>query len=175
MSKTVSDDICEFVQSQANAPEFTVPFVEAASQTFLTGGTTVHVVAGYLRDTASDTPGTIMGVPAEDAHNLAAAGVYGDATEMVTVNMANTTNIFAANCKASGLADHVLDQTDIGVTMAIQRDTTNNRLFLNASTKAGSNCRVFTLGTAQNTDIGDTNGRVLFVFLPNFSQSLGTS
>lgn len=169
MAKTVSKDICIFAQSQANAPEYTVPFPEAAAQTFKMGGTTVNVVAGYLTDTGSDTPGTIMGVPAEDAHN----GTLGQYA--CTVNLANTTNVFAANVLESALADHVLLQSDIGVTMAIQRDTTNNRLFLNASTKAGSNCRVFTLGLAQNTDVGDTNGRVLFVFLPNFAQSLGTS
>lgn len=173
MSKTVAKDICEFVQSQANAPEFTVAFPEAASQTFKTGGTTVNVVAGYLTDTGSDTPGTIMGVPAEDASNSASGGT--SSAPYCTVNLANTTNVFAANVLASGLADYVLTQADIGVTMAIQRDTTNNRLFLNASTKAGSNCRVFTLQLAQNTDVGDTNGRVTFVFLPNFAQSLGTS
>lgn len=173
MAKTVADDICIFAQSQANAPEYTVPFPEAATQTFKMGGTTVNVVAGYLTDTGSDTPGTIMGVPAEDAHNSALGGTA--SAPACTVNLANTTNVFAANVKEAALANHVLVQSDIGITMAIQRDTVNNRLFLNASTKAGSNCRVFTLGLAQNTDVGDTNGRVLFVWLPNFAQSLGTS
>lgn len=173
MSKTVAKDICEFVQSQANAPEYTVAVTEAASQTFKAGGTTVNIVAGYLTDTGSDTPGTIFGVPAQDGSNSALGGTT--AAPLCTVNLANTTNVFAANVLESGLADHVLTQSDIGVTMAIQRDTSNNRLFLNASTKAGANCRVFTLALAQNTDVGDTNGRVTFVFLPNFSQSLGTS
>lgn len=171
MAKVVSDDICIFVQSQANAPEFTVAFAEAATQTFDTGATTVFVNgSGLLQDTASDTPSTIMGVPAEDAHNDAVA-----ATSLCTVNMANATNIFAANCKGTTLTDHVLTQSDIGKPMGIQRDTVNGRLFLNSSVISGSGVRVFTLGVGQNTDIGDTNGRVLFVFLPNWAQSLGTS
>jgi hypothetical protein len=169
VAKTVSKDICEFVQSQANAPEYVAVGLEAASQTFKDGGTVVNAVAGYITDCGSDTPGTILGVPAQDANN-STAGAYS-----TTVTLANTTNVFAANVLESSLADHVLVASDLFVTMAIQRDTSNNRLFLNASTKAGTSCRVFTLGVAQNTDIGDTNGRVLFTFLPNFSQSLGTS
>ncbi len=44
----------------------------------------------------------------EDAHNDSTAG-----TSLVTVNLANTTNVFAANVLASSLADYLawwLDQ-----------------------------------------------------------------
>jgi len=77
----------------------------------------------------------------------------------------------------ASLADHVLAQSDLLTPMAIQRDTvsTPNKIYLNASTKSGANTRVFTLRTAQGTSIGDTNGRVTFVFLPNYIQSMGTS
>ncbi len=169
MAKTVSKDIFLEVASEANAPPFSITVQEGALQTFKKGWI-VMIVAGYCVDCASDTPGTIYGVANEDAHNDATAG-----THQISVSLANTVNVFAGNALEAALADHVLVQADIGVTMAIQRDTANNRVFLNASTKAGANCRVFTLRTGQNTDVGDTNGRLLFVFLPNFSQSLGTS
>jgi len=174
MAKTVSDDIMLESASEANAPPFGLAFAEAASQTFLKGWL-VNLVAGYVTAIASDTPGNILGLAEQDAHNLSASGSPTNPDQSINVSLANATNIFSANVKGASLADHVLVQSDIGVTMGIQRDTTNNRIFLDASVKAGSSCRVFTLRTAQNTDIGDTNGRVLFVFLPNFAQSMGTS
>jgi hypothetical protein len=170
MAKTVADDIILCSASESNSPAFTITCGEAASQTFKKGWIVSNAGTGYVSDPASDTPTAILGVAEEDAHNVSTA----TATE-ICVAIANGTNVFSANVKQSSLADHVLAQSDLLTTMAIQRDTTNNRIFLNASTKAGANCRVFTLRTAQNTDIGDTNGRVLFIFLPNFAQSMGTS
>jgi hypothetical protein len=59
--------------------------------------------------------------------------------------------------------------------MAIQADTPNSKVYLNASTIAGANIRVFTHKQARGTSIGDTNGQVLFNFKPNWIQFLGTS
>jgi hypothetical protein len=170
MAKTVADDIFLCSASESNSPPFTISCDEAATQTFKKGWIVENFGTGYVQDCASDTPLAILGVAEQDGHNDTAAG-----TSKCSVAFANGTNIFSGNVKATSLADHVLAQSDLLTTMAIQRDTTNNRMFLNASTKSGANCRVFTLRTAQNTDIGDTNGRVLFIFLPNFSQSMGTS
>ncbi len=172
MAKTVTKDIITASASETNSPEFSVTTGEAASQTFPNGWMVQNLGTGYVTGISSDTPVAILGVAAQDAHNLAAA-----AATQVSVNIANGSTVFAANVLESGVADHVLAQSDLLTTMAIQRDTssTPNKIYLNASTKAGANCRVFTLRTAQGTDIGDTNGRVEFVILPNFASSMGTS
>jgi hypothetical protein len=177
---TVADDIFLEVSKRGGGTPDVVSFVEAASQTFKKGWV-VYLVAGYVTDVASDTPALILGTAAEDAHNDSVAG-----THSIGVYLADDTNVFAGNCKQSSLADHVLAQSDIGVQMAIQRDSTNNRWFLNASTKGGANCRVFTYEIAQNQSstpnsasgpfgVGDTNVRLTFTFLTKFSQSDATS
>lgn len=173
MAKTVADDIMTDAASETNSQPFTITEPEAASQTFKKGWP-VQAVAGLITGITSDTPGNILGIVAEDFHNLASAGTYGVAGQNVATYIANGTNIFAANVKQASLADHVLVQSDLLRVMGIQRDTTNNRVFLDSSV-VGANARVFTLRPAQNTDIGDTNGRVLFLWLPNYAQSMGTS
>lgn len=174
MSKVVADDIMIDAASETNSQPFTITLPEAASQTFLKGWP-VQVINGLVTGITSDTPGNVYGVVEQDFHNLAAAGTYGVAGQNVATALANGTNIFAANVKQGSLADHVLVEADLGRTMGIQRDTTNNRVFLDSSITAAASVRVYTLRPAQNTDIGDTNGRVLFLWLPNFAASMGTS
>lgn len=172
MAKTVSKDIIVAVQSETNSPPFSVTCGEAASQTFPKGWFVQNLGTGYVTGISSDTPTAILGLANQDASNLASA-----TAQNISVDIANASTVFAANVLATSNADHVLDQSDLLTTMAIQRDTsqTPDMIFLNASTKSGADCRVFTLRTAQGTDIGDTNGRVTFVILPNFAQSMGTS
>lgn len=177
MAKVVYDDITLANQSTANAPPRTINFAEAATQTFKKGWPVFVDALGFVRDVASDTPTIIMGIAEEDAHNLTVAGVPNTSGGPSTCSVAITDgiNIFTANVKSTSNADRVLLQSDVGSLMAIQRDTTNFRMFLNASTKGGANVRVYTLAVTDGTEIGDTNGRVQFVFLPNNSQTLGTS
>lgn len=177
MAKTVADDICVANQSEANAPAFCVSWAEDALQTLKKGWPVFVTALGFAKDVASDTPITIMGIAEEDAHNLTVAGVANTSggPNTLLVALANGTTIFSANVKSTSLADRVLLQSDIGSLMGIQRDTTNNRLFLNASVKGGASARVYTLAVTDGTEVGDTNGRVQFVFLPNFSQTMGTS
>jgi hypothetical protein len=172
VAKTVSKDIMIASASESNSPPFSITTGEAASQTFPKGWLVSNPGTGYVTGITSDTPISILGLVEQDMHNLAAA-----TDKQLSVSFANADTVFAANVLAGSLADHVLDQSDLLTTMAIQRDTasTPNKIYLNSSVKAGANCRVFTLRTAQNTDLGDTNGRVEFVFLPKFAQSLGTS
>lgn len=176
----VAKDICLEVQKRGGGTPDVVSFAEGATQTFKKGWPVI-LVAGYVVDPATDTPTLILGIAAEDAHNDATAG-----THQIGIYLALDTNVFAANVLQSGLADHVLVQGDIGTQMAIQRDTSNNRLFLNASTLGGANCRVFTYELAQNQSstpnsasgpfgVGDTNVRLTFTFLEKFSQANTTS
>lgn len=174
MAKTVADDIMFDAASETNSQPFTITFAEAASQTFKKGEV-VYLAAGLVTEIASDTPANIIGIANQDAHNLSVAGVPDDPARSVSVTLAPQINIFAANVKTTSLADHVLLVSDLGRVMGIQRDTTNSKVFLNAAVVGGANGRVFTLRTAQNTDVGDTNGRVLFVWLPGFIQGETTS
>jgi hypothetical protein len=172
MAKTVSKDIMLASASEANAPPFSVTTGEAASQTNPKGWLVANLGSGYVTGITSDTPVSILGLLEQDMHNVAAA-----TAKNVSVSIANATTVFSANVVGTALADHVLAQSDLLTPMAIIRDTvsTPNKIYLNADTKGGASCRVFTLREAQGTDIGDTNGRVLFVFLPNFAESMGTS
>jgi len=172
MAKTVTKDIMLASASEANAPPFSVTVGETTSQTFPKGWLVQNLGTGYVTGISSDTPTAILGLAEQDAHNLSTA-----TAQDISVSIANATTVFSANVLESSLTDHVLAQSDLLTTMAIQCETssTPNKIDLSASTTAGANCRVFTLRTTQGTDIGDTNGRVLFVFLPNFAQSMGTS
>jgi hypothetical protein len=174
MAKTVGDDIMTDAASETNSQPFSLTLPEAANQAFLKGWP-VQVYNGLVQGITSDTPGNVYGVVAQDFHNLAAAGVYGVAGQVVASYIANGTNIFAANLKGAGLTDHVLVEADLARTYGIQRDTTNNKVFLDSSVVSAASARVYTLRPAQNTDIGDTNGRVLFLWLMNFGASTGTS
>lgn len=167
MATIAKQEIQAAVQMHGANP-FTMTLPEAASQTFVKGELVVDV-AGYVTEIASDTPGSILGVAAGDAHNTTAGAAS------VPVELAAPQQLFRGNVLETALADHVLDATDLGTDMAIQRDTTNSKVYLNATTKAGANIRVFTLQRARGTAIGDTNGQVLFVFKPNWVQFLGTS
>ena len=178
---TVADDIFLEVQRRGGGTPDIVSFAEGANQTFKKGWVVIRNAAGFIVDPVTDTPVGIFGIAAEDAHNDSVAG-----THSIGVYLASQGNIFAGNCKQSGLADHVLAQVDIGATLAIQRDTVNNRWFLNASTSAGTGIRVFTYEVGQNQSaspnsapgpfgIGDTNVRLTFSFLENYTAIAGTS
>jgi len=141
---------------------------EGASQTFVKGEM-VNMVSGLLTELSSDTGSTIYGVAADDARN-GTAGQY-----KCGVYMADPNTLFEANMLTTAAADYVLTQADLGTPMAIQRVTADSRVYLNAATKAGANVRVFVHAVAKNSLVGDTNARVLFSFMPNWIQQLGTS
>jgi hypothetical protein len=165
----VPKDILLDVASEANAPQTTIHFQEAATQTFVNGELVYIDSDGFCYEIGGATPAVIMGVANENSHNDVTAG-----THTVSVTLANGINIFEANCLQTALGDHVLVQADIGTFMGIQRDTTNSRTFLDASVK-NANSRVLTLAIGQNSALGDTNARLLFIFQPKFAQSLSSS
>ena len=167
MATIAKQEIEAAVQIHGSNP-FTLTLKEGASQSFVKGELVV-ITGGYVVEIASDTPSAIYGVAAGPAHNTTAGAAE------VPVELATPEQLFRANVLQSSLADHVLAQTDLGTDMAIQRDTSLSKTFLNASTTAGANIRVFTHKQARGTSIGDTNGQVLFNFKPNWIQMLGTS
>lgn len=150
----------------SNAPR---TYREAASETFVKGEI-VWITNGYVQEIASDTPGAILGIANQDASNDTTAG-----TSNVSVTLAQEGILFAANLLDASLADYVIQNKDLGRVAALQRDTTNSKVFLDASVAGGANARVFIHGLARDNAIGDTNARVLFEFLPQFVQNRSTS
>ncbi len=172
MAKTVSKDIVIASASEANAPPFSVTVGEAASQTFPKGWFVQNPGTGYVTGISTDTPVSILGLANQAGQNLSTA-----TGKSCSVDIANSVTVFAANVLGTSLSDHVLAESDFLTPMGIQRDTssTPNKIYLDSSVKSGTGVRVFTLRTGQGTDVGDTNGRVEFVILPNFASSMGTS
>lgn len=166
---TQQDNIIQAKMTLTGGPPPLITVPEAALQTFVKGEL-LFMNGGYATEIASDTPSVIYGVAAEDAHNGATDGLYS-----VAVFVATSETVFEATMKQTGNANHVAVVSDLGITMALQRDTTNSKTFLNSSTKAGANVRVFVHTLGQYGIMGDTNVRALFTFLRNWVQFAGTS
>ena len=165
---TITKSDMKWVLNYAGTSPDTIELDEGASQTFVKGEL-VFYSAGSIIEIASDTPALIYGMAAADGHNAAVN------TKKIPVYVVNENLLFEGNVLAASLADYVLAQGDLGTPMAIQRDTTNSRVFLDSGTKAGTNTRVFVHRVAAGSAIGDTNGRVLFSFIPKFAQSITSS
>jgi hypothetical protein len=170
---TIAKDIVLAVMTLHDGPPPLLHVLEANSQTFVKGEFCFRS-AGYLTEIAGDTPAQIYGVAAGPASNDATAQTDNDVE--VPCFLADPTTLFEINMLETGLADHVLVASDIGTAMAIQRDTANNKVHLNATIKGGgASVRMFVHRVARGSELGDTNARVLASFLPNFVQQLGTS
>lgn len=168
---TVTKDIIRQAQSTVGGTPAPYSFNEAATQTFVKGEV-LFLSGGYATEIASDTPAVILGVAGQPAHNDAVAG-----THVVSVFLAEATNIYVANLLATGLADYVITAADIGKYVGIQRDTANSKVYLNVTPpNGGANVRAVILRIDDRTSaFGDTNARVLFKFLPNNYQLGATS
>ena len=169
---TIADNIvlARMTFTEGEPPIFYCP--EANSQSFVKGEL-VFMSFGYLTEIGGDTPEQIYGVAAAAGANSATAQTDG---VMTPVFLALPTTVFEANMKQGSLANHTSVASDFGTTMAIQRDTSNSKTFLNASTKnGGASVRVFVHGPGSGSVVGDVNPRALFTFLPNWVQFLGTS
>lgn len=170
---TIAKDIIFARMALDGGPPPLLYVPEAASVAVAKGGLVQFNAAGYVTEITGDTPSRIYGVAAEAGHNSTPAG-----TNDLAVFLVKDDVIFEANMLQTALADRVSVAGDIGTVMAIQRDSVApNRWYLNASTKAGANIRVFVhrLSTNYTQVIGDTNVRVWFTFLPNWVEFAGTS
>lgn len=137
---------------------------EGAGQTFKAGTLLVYS-AGQVSEIASDTPAQIYCVAAADA-----TGVQGT---LIPVYLIREDVWFEMTMKQAALANHTFALADIGVPMAIQRDTPNKKTFLNASVTGGAGVRVFVHMPSPKfatTAVGDINIRALVSFLPGNSQ-----
>jgi len=166
---TIGDAAIRAVMTMTGGPPFRITLDEAATQTYV-AGELVYSSAGYVTEIAGDTPGQILGVAGADGDNDAAAG-----SSAIPVFLADPSVLFEANMKDDSDGDHVSVVTDIGTVMGIQRVTADSKVYLDADVVDGASARVFVHKLATGSAMGDTNARVLFSFLPNWVQFLGTS
>lgn len=168
---TVTRSAMLMVQSLVGGTPTPYSFPEAASQTFVKGEVG-FIDAGLAKEIAGDTPSQIAGVFNQPAHNDSV-----DATHMVSILLAHPSTVFEANLVEVALAAHVLVQADIGKYVNLIRDTTNSKVYLSATPpNGGANVRAVIIGIDSRTSaIGDTDARVRFLFLPNWTQFAATS
>jgi hypothetical protein len=148
-----------FSPSGIEPPLFYKP--EAAAQSFKAGEFVFLDTNGRVTVIASDTPAQIYGVAATDASGVTDADV--------AIYLAERGVWFEINMKQTGLANHVLAITDMATVMAIQRDTANHKVFLNATLVGGAGGRMFVHGISPRMipsfTFGDTNVRVVASFI----------
>lgn len=169
---TISKERIKAVLTLTDGPPAILHVLEGASQTYVRGEIGYRT-GGYFEEITGNTPAVIYGVAAADGANDSDAETDNDVE--VPVYLAAEGNVFEGNMLEAAAADHVLVASDLGTPMAIQRVTADGKVYLNAAVKAGTSVRVFVHKVAAGSAIGDTNARVLFTFLPNFVQHLGTS
>jgi hypothetical protein len=171
---TISEQAVRAVMTLTGGPPPRLSLKEADSQTFKKGELVEINSSGFVAEiTASGamTYSVAYGIAAEDGHNSATAQT--DGTE-VSVFLITPEVLFEGNVKTNG-SNHTLAQTDLGQCVGLYHDTGDSKVYLDVNVTAGANVRVFTHRPARGTELGDTNGRVLFNFLPNWIQFLGTS
>jgi len=139
---------------------------EAASLTAVTGEG-VLLSAGNVPEIGAN-PLDILGILAEDGHNDSVAG-----TSNIAVAIANGDTIFEANLTDSGGSGSVTAVADVGRGVALNRDTTNS--ILNVYFGSNANIRGRIISHSAKDDVGDTGGRVLFMFLGPYRQLDSTS
>lgn len=174
MAKTVPLQIIRAVMTKHGGPPFSLQQDEAATQTFAIGAL-VRFVAGLMTEVVTDV--AVYGVGhGQDVFppNLRTTG-SGD-----SVWLGDPGTLFAANL-VDGLnegvaVNFVLTQANIGSIVGVVFDTINKRVYLDTNA-ATTNIQAFVHRPCGGADgeIGDTNARVLFTFLPASLQDLATA
>lgn len=141
-----------------NSP-WTQEFQEAASQTFLTGAIVTLDGSGRVVEAGVD-PARILGVAAGNAHNDLVTG-----TSKILVWIADDETIFVGNLSGSSITA----LTDVGAGYGVVKDTTAPGGDVWEVDKTDiANKRVIVVDLDTRDNIGDTNGRVLFMFFAQY-------
>ncbi len=127
-------------------------------------GTPIKFSGGYLETISADenygtNEGVIVGVSTEAGHNSTSSG---DDDLLYTPAMPGV--VFEITLEDESNNDHVLVATDMGIMYALQKDTTNDRWYLDENDKT-------TMGTGAmriigfKDAIGTTKARVYAIFI----------
>lgn len=140
-------------------------FTEAATQTFPANGLVTLSATQTITGVTGDDDTVFWGIAEAAGKNSAGA------TEKSGVFRLTPDLIFVGNMVESAVADHVSVAADHG-PMGIIYDDANKLWFLDASEQGGADDRVFVLGVAPGSTVGDTNAEFYFHFLEAAIQGL---
>lgn len=145
-------------------------FLEAASQTFKQGAPVALNASGYLAECGTD-PVFIMGVASRDGQNGTNAG---DKNQFV--DLAHPDTLFVGNMDASAAGSGVSAQANVGSSFGITKHAGSGKWTVDTAKKevATGTCRVKVFNFWGEDAVGDTLGRVLFMFDPSFFQGGST-
>ena len=162
---TISIDRIEVAKTISGNSPFTMSFPEAATQTFKKGDILVLDLNG--RATLATSPlsssGKILGVAAEDGHNLGAG------LASVVIWIACDDTIFRANTNAATAL------TQVGFAYRFVTSSTKWVVDTSAGVQTAANRTNVIIRLDPRDAVGDTNGRVEFMFHPNGSALTYTS
>jgi len=144
-------------------------FAEAASQTFKQGAP-VYLLVGYLNICGTD-PVLIMGIASRDGQNNGSAGVVNQ-----LVFLAHPDTLFVGNVDNNAGGSGTTSVLDRGRNFGITIHSGSGKWTVD-SNKLASNKRVivWTHLLADGEVVGDTLGRVIFSFDPQYFQGHKTS
>lgn len=142
-----------------------IEYREAATQTFKKGALVRFDASGMVVE-AGDNASDFVGVAEQDGHGYTSAQVTADLENRCVVTIANNDTIFCGNLSASS----VTALTDVGFAYGLAKTGDNWHV-----TKSVSNRRARIMKLDPRDAVGDTNGRVHFQILSNFSRLSFTS
>jgi len=148
-----------------NSP-WTQTFPEAASQTFK-GGAIVSLDANGRVIEAGTDPARVLGVAASDGANDSVAG-----NSQTTVWVADDETIFVGNLSSN--APTTTAQVDIGRGYGVFKEASTGTPWTVDKSDL-TNRRVIVVDLDRRDAVGDTNGRVLFMFFSQFRALAYTS
>lgn len=121
-------------------------------------GELVYLSGGYATEIGAN-PALILGMANKTGKNTT-AGLYN-----IPVALANGDTIFSANKSNSSGTLVATVVTDVGKELAIYRDTTNNLFTVYLAEGASAALgRAMCIGLDKRDTVGDTGGRLLFMF-----------
>lgn len=149
----------------SGGPPFRMATREKASQTFKTGAVLVQDGAtGFLQE-GSANPSRIMGVAEEDGHNVASP----TASDVIHYAAALDDTIFVGNLSTGQATSLLILGNRYGITKVGDNWT------VDTSKTGTTNSRVFVIDLDRRDNVGDTQGRVLFRFMIDYTAFGSTS
>lgn len=145
----------------SGGPPFRMAVPEKASQTFYKGAVVVADTAGKITEASAD-PTRILGVAEEDGHNVSSP----TDSDVCHFAVASPDTLFVGNVTTTTAL------TDIGASYGI---TKSGNYWHVDKTKADTSRRVRIVDLDPRDAVGDTQGRVIFQFIDNFTGMSYTS
>lgn len=144
-------------RTDSGTPPVVYELPEAANQTFPQSGLIILDANGAVTGLSGADDAVAWGVAENPGQN--------GTNKKARVFRLTTDLVFIGSVLGAAAANYVLTQADMG-PMGVNYDAASKQWHLDASEQGGADDRVFVIKPAPDTEIGDTNGKVYFKFLP---------